>query len=202
MAVSHNKRIAHRWRLGLAIGAGLVFALGSFYMLQLMNVADMDLQAQANRSEPDYIIEKFSFVRMNQQGKPAYIISGDKLSHRPSDDTALIQAPYVQNLAPNAPPMTMRASRAFLDNATGFVDLLGGVHIERVAGPESPALSLNTSTLRIKTDEEEMETDQPVQMNFGGGSLTGVGLHANNATGQMEVLHDMHLVYPPKGAKK
>lgn len=199
MADGHHKRVAHRWRLGLALGLGGVLALGSFYLLQLMNVADMDLQAQAHRNEPDYIVEKFSFVRMTPEGKPRYIIAGAKMTHRPSDDTAVIEQPYVQNLSDDKPPMTMRANQAHLDNATGIVNLLGGVHIERPEAPGAVRLTLDTPSLRLNTDEEEMETDQPVEIIMGTGKLTGVGMRANNATEQVRVFKNVRLVQePPK----
>jgi lipopolysaccharide export system protein LptC len=36
---------------------------------------------------------------MNKEGKPAYIISGDKLTHRPVDDSSVIDKPFVHGLA-------------------------------------------------------------------------------------------------------
>jgi lipopolysaccharide export system protein LptC len=50
------------------------------------------------RNEPDYIIDRFSLVRMNCGGPAAYIISGDKLTHNPVDDASDIDKPYVHSL--------------------------------------------------------------------------------------------------------
>lgn len=197
MAHGYHKRVAHRWRLGLALGVGALLALGSFYLLQLMNVADMDLQAQAQRNEPDYIVEKFSFVRMTPEGKPRYIIAGAKMTHRPSDDTAVIEQPYVQNLSDDKPPLTVSAKQAHLDNATGMVDLVGGVHVERAPAPNAVRLTMDTASLKLDTDGEEMETDQAVDIVLGTNTLTGVGMRANNATGRMDILQHGKLVYGP-----
>lgn len=199
MGTYQNKRTAHRWRLGAGITIGLAFALGSFYWLQMMNVADMNMHADGQRGEPDYIIEKFSFVRMNAQGKPRYIISGDKLTHRPVDDTSEVDRPYVQNLSDDQkPPMTMRAKDAHLDNTAGTVLLRGDVHIEREQSAAGPRLTVDTQSLLIDTDDEQMQTDQPVHLTHGAMIVDGRGMVANNTTGKATIAHDVRITYPPK----
>ncbi|UUZ51714.1 LPS export ABC transporter periplasmic protein LptC [Massilia sp. B-10] len=42
---------------------------------------DSELSVNPSRDEPDYIVEKFSFVRMDANGQPHYLFYGDKLTH-------------------------------------------------------------------------------------------------------------------------
>src|SRR5437588_8368406 len=110
-----HKRTAHRGRLAAIMLVGAGFALGSFWLVQLITQGELGAGGQGLRNEPDYIVEKFSFVRMTPAGKPRYIISGDKLTHHPVDDISDVDRPVVRNLSPVQQPITMNARRARID---------------------------------------------------------------------------------------
>lgn len=193
-----NQRIAHRFRLSIGMILVLVAALGSFYLLELMNRADEDIQADLKANEPDYIIEKFSFVRMSKEGKPSYIIAGDKLTHRPIDDSSEIDKPRVRSLSGETPPMDILANTARVDEANSRVTLNGQVKIDRAAAPNAQSLHMATEKLVIFPDEDRMETDQPVKMKLGGSTATANSMRANNATRQIHLEGNGTLVLPPR----
>ena len=195
-----HKRTAHRWRLAAIMTIGVFFALGSFWLLQIMHNGEADAQ-QARRDEPDYIVEKFSFVRMTPGGQPRYIISGAKLTHTPQDDVSEIDTPVVLSLSSEQPPMTINARHARIDHANSQVHLTGEVDIERAASPKGEHMSLKTPALTVFPDDDQMDTDQPVQMQLGSANVSGTGMHANNATQQMHLGGRAHIIYPPKAAK-
>jgi lipopolysaccharide export system protein LptC len=193
-----HKRTAHRWRLGTIMMVGAVFALGSFWLVQVINRGELAGAAEGLKTEPDYIVEKFSFVRMTLAGQPRYIISGEKLTHRPSDDSLDVVLPVVQNLSSKQPPMTMHAKAAHIDQATNVVDLIGDVDIQRPPLGAAQAMTLKTDALTVYTDEDRMETKQPFQLVIGNTTVAGVGMKANNATGQLDVKSRMQLNFPPR----
>jgi lipopolysaccharide export system protein LptC len=196
MSAAMHKRTAHRWRLIGIIGIATVLALGSFWLQQVMHNGELDVRADARRNEPDYIIDKFSFVRMTPDGKPHYIISGGKLTHHPLDDSADVERPFVQSITPGQPPMTMRARRAQLDHANTVVRLLGDVDIERAASPAGEHMSLKTQALTVLPDDDKMNTTEPVELMLGASTLTGNGLSADNAARVVSVLDQVHISYP------
>lgn len=193
-----HKRTAHRWQLGSMIIGAAVLALGSFWLVEMISRDDQVSPASALKTEPDYIVEKFSFVRMTPQGKPGYIISGDKLTHRPSDDTLDVVRPVVLNVGSQQPPMTMNAKEAHIDQADNVVDLKGDVDIRRPQRGAVQALTLNTEALTVYPDEERMETKQPFQMVLGTTTVSGVGMKANNATGELDVASRSKMIFPPR----
>jgi lipopolysaccharide export system protein LptC len=197
----HKQRTAHRWRLLLTILVGIFLACGSFWLLQLMLRSDQDLAAEANKNEPDYIVEKFSFVRMTPEGKPRYLFYGAKLTHLPLDDTSQVEQPIMQNMAPGAAPMTISAMRARIYHGADKVDLLGDVDIHRPASKLGHALRLKTEALTVFPDEERMESSQKVVMTMGVSSVTGIGMKANNATRQLDFTGRGQIIYPPKSAR-
>ncbi|WP_395403100.1 LPS export ABC transporter periplasmic protein LptC [Pseudoduganella sp. UC29_106] len=193
-----NQRTAHRFRLSLGMLLALFAAVGSFWILELLNRAGEEMQADMRMNEPDYIVERFSFVRLNKVGKPSYIISGDKLTHRPIDDSSEIDKPIVRSLAEDKPPMDIRSKTARVDDVNSRVTLRDEVRIDRAAGQANQELHLETDKLVIYPDEDRMETDQPVRMKSGETTAQASGMRANNASRQLELSGRGTLVFPPK----
>jgi lipopolysaccharide export system protein LptC len=196
-----RKRTAHRWRLSMTLVIGVFFAFGTFWLVQLMNRGEEDMLADKRLNEPDYIIEQFSIVRMAKDGKPSYIVSGDKLVHRPIDDASEIDKPVVRNLSSTHPPMDMKADHARVDENNSRVQLKGNVQIDRAAQDKGQAMQMTTQALTVYPDEDRMETNQAVQIVQGGATATGAGMKANNATRQVVLQGRGRIVYPPAQTK-
>ncbi|MEO7578516.1 MAG: LPS export ABC transporter periplasmic protein LptC [Massilia sp.] len=194
-----HKRVAHRWRLTAVMTVGVLFSVGSFYLVQLAGRDDVALPPDALKTEPDYIVEKFSFVRMDPNGRPRYIIAGDKLTHRPIDDIAEVEQPVVNSLTAERARMTMRARRARIDQTNSVIDLKGAVAIDRLPSALGKPMTLRTEALTLYTDEDRMETEQPFKLVIGTQTVTGVGMQANNATGRFKVKNNMQLDLAPRG---
>lgn len=191
---------AHRWRLSLTLLVFVFLAFATFWLVEVMNQSGQQLQADSHREEPDYIIDRFSFVRMNQAGQPSYIISGDRLTHRPIDDSSEIDRPVVRSLGAEHPPMLMHSERARVDQNNSRVHMTGKVDIERSASASSQAMTLKSEALTVYPDDDRMETDQPLVMTLGTATASGTGMQANNATRQVHLQGRGQINYPPRGA--
>ncbi|MGK5031222.1 LPS export ABC transporter periplasmic protein LptC [Janthinobacterium sp. DSP2-3-3] len=189
---------AHRWRMIFTVLGAVVFALGSFWLLEVMNKNAQDITASKHLDEPDYFITNFSLVRMDLTGKPSYIVSGTKLTHYPLDDSSDIDQPFVRKLTPGMPPMNMNAELAHIDQDNTRLQLHRNVVIDRVASPKAQKLTVKTEALTVFPDEERMETDVPVDILTGASRINGIGMKANNATGVVEVQNALRMVLPPK----
>jgi lipopolysaccharide export system protein LptC len=189
--------MAQRWRVMLTIAIGTFVALGSFWLVQVMERSALDLRPDPNRNLPDYIVERFSFVRLDINGAPAYIVSGDKLTHLPADDASLVEQPYMRNLSSTQPPTEIRAAHARIDQDNTRMHLTGNVHVERVASASLQKMDLKTEALTVFPNSDRMETDQPVRVVLGQSVMTGVGMKANNATRQLDVSQRLQITYPP-----
>jgi lipopolysaccharide export system protein LptC len=152
-------------------------------------------------NEPDYIIDNFSWVRMSETGKPRYVISGERLTHRPADNTALVDKPTVQSLTVEHPPMTMTAERALVNQNQNQIDLTGNVDIRRPAGAKSEPLRIRTEALTVLPDEDIVKTDRPIEMQLGAALVSGVGMVANNATQQVHLGGRGQIIYPPRAPR-
>jgi len=195
-----HKRTAHRWPLiGMMIG-GVFLALGSFWLVQVMQDPETAGNG-AKSSEPDYIVENFSVVRMTPDGKPGYVISGASLSHRPDVDVSDIDKPVMHNMTPGRPPMTVTAKTAKVLNLQNQVELAGDVDVQRPAMGATKALRIRSQALTALPDEEIVKTALPVEIQLGAATLKGVGMEANNATQKLRVNSRTQIVYPPRQAR-
>jgi lipopolysaccharide export system protein LptC len=197
MAPAQHRRTAHRWQVGASIGAAVLFALGSFWLVQVINRGDF-ASSEVSKSEPDYIVENFSVVKMTVDGKPRYIVAGDKLTHHPDTDSADVLRPVVQSLSPPLPPMTMTSATGRIDQVRNIVDMQGDVVVLRPGSPHGPRLRLKTEALTILTDEDKLRTDLAVELLQDATVITGVGMLADRAASQVDLYHRVHIVYPPK----
>lgn len=192
-----NKRTAHRWRLLALMAAGVLLAFGSFWLVQVMRGDDQGPNVNVG-NDPDYIIDNFSFVRMSETGQPRYVISGERLTHRPADNTSVIEKPVVQNIGVEHPSMTMTADKAFVNQNQNQIDLTGNVDISRPGSKTTQPLRIRTEALTVLPDEEISKTDKPIRMTLGAASVTGVGMVANNATQQLTLGGRGQLIMPPR----
>lgn len=191
---------AHRWRMIFTVLGAVAVALGSFWLLEVMNKGGQDVSAGKKLDEPDYFVTNFSLVRMDLQGKPSYIVSGAKLTHYPADDSSDIDRPFVRKISPGVPPLNMTAELAHIDQGNTRLQLSRKVVIDRVAGPKTQNMTLKTEALTIYPDEERMESAVPVDLLSGRSHVTGVGLKANNASSVVEVPNSVRIVIPPRKA--
>lgn len=202
MATYTHKRTAHRWRLLFTMLAALFFASGSFWLLQAMRGQEGGAQLGGRSSEPDYIVDNFSFVRMTKTGQPAYVISGTRLTHNPIDDISVIEQPVLQGMTTEHPRMTMRADRARVLHEQDQVDLSGNVDVQRPATALSKPMRIRTEALTVLPDEEIMKTDLPVVMTLGGATVRSTGMLANNATQQLHLSSSGHMTWPPRAGRR
>lgn len=196
-----HKRTAHRWQLTAIIMVGVAFALGSFWLVQVAQNRDNDLAGDARKDEPDYIVEKFSFVRMTPGGAPRYIISGNTLTHHPLDDSSDIEQPIVRNVAPDQAPVNIHAQRAHLRSINNQVDLIGAVDIERPAGALVKPMRIRTEALTLLPDEDTMHTALAVVIEQDGTRISGVGMKADNAAQRLHIDNQGQIISPPRKAR-
>lgn len=200
MPNTHTKRTAHRWPLiGLLLG-GTFLALGSFWLVQVMQDRG-EAATAAKLSEPDYIVENFSYVRMSPLGQPRYVISGTRMAHRPDVDASDIDQPVMLSLTADRPHTTITARTARVLHAQNQVDMVGNVVVDRPASPTAQALHIRSEKLTALPDDDIVKTDLPVDIQLGASSLKGVGMVANNAAQTLHVASHAVIVMPPRALK-
>lgn len=197
-----SRRTAHRYRLLLLLGSAIVLALGSFWLLQVIQKTATD-DPQASRSnEPDYYVEKFTFVRMTKTGDARYTVTGARMIHRPVDDTYEITLPVVHSLSRDQPPLTVRSARALVVPDSSKIHMIDKVEADRPASATTEHFHLTSDYVLILPDEDVLQTDRAVDLTLGSARMTGTGMYVNNATREFRMAQRVHGTYPPRAAVK
>ena len=194
------RRSANRYRLLLLLGGGVALALGSFWLLQVIQKGAIDNTPEVRRNAPDYYVEKFNFVRMSKTGEARYNVAGTRMIHRPVDDTYEITLPVIHSLSPGQPPLLVRAERAIAVPDSSKIHMIDRVEADRPGSTTSEPFHLKSDYVLILPDDDVIQTDKAVELNLGSTHLTGVGMYVNNATREFRLAQRVHGTYPPRAA--
>lgn len=191
-----------RWLLVFVVG---LTSLASYWILEVIR-NDHGTTTNQDLTRPDYFVDNFNFVKMLPDGQSKYRLVGSKLVHYPEDDHANITSPVVTSLDPSRPLLIVSANRAVVKNMTEKAEtevyLYDNVVLNRPKTDKVEHLQLNTDYLVAYPDQDKAETNLPVEIIAGDSVTTGVGMKANNATQEMEIIKDVYSIIPPRPAKK
>jgi lipopolysaccharide export system protein LptC len=192
----NDARASRRFRLTIIMALMIASALGSLWVLEVVRRESADFLPSAPRSEPDFYVEKFSYVKISNTTKSRYHVSGEKLFHNPQDDSYDIQLPVVNNRdATMKAPMTIRSERARVNNNNSNLHLYGNVTLDRPASLNSEALRVESDYMLVLPEEDVVRTDRPVNITLGRSRLSGTGMYANNETREFRLSSNVHGTY-------
>lgn len=155
--------------------------------------ATIDMRA----TESDYYLSDFTTRKFNVDGTIEYKLAGATLAHYPADDRSQISAPRVELRRDNVQWLITSRSGRF-DPAPNLFTLTGDVTVTRVIASDQnknenneDSVVLTTQVLRIATDDNRVETDQPVEIVAPTWQLTAKGLRTAIDDGQLRLLSDV-----------
>jgi lipopolysaccharide export system protein LptC len=185
------------WRIRLAVLLAVMLALtlGSFWLLEVMRRAMDDAGTNRVRTEPDFYVENFNYVKIGQTGRAQYHFAGTRLTHNPQDDSYDVTRPVLTRVSEDRPPMTMQSDRAHMNSDGSEVHMYDNVHIDRPSSPTTTHLHLSSQYLLLLPDDDVMKTDKPVVITQDLSRLTGTGMFADNANRQFRLLSNVHGTY-------
>jgi lipopolysaccharide export system protein LptC len=189
---------ADRFRIWLGVVVLAFVAFGSFWILKTLRQSGDEANARISaRTEPDYYVEKFNFIRLPNNGQANYSIVGEKLTHYPRSDDLEIQQPRINSFSADKSPIYIRAMRAVIEQKStqtspvrehDQIHLLGDVQVDRPATSTSSFMQLNSDYLLVLPDENTMKTDIAVTLVTSTSEIHAIGMEADNNTQQVQLL--------------
>lgn len=134
---------------------------------------------------PDAIMENFSALSLDEQGRRKGTMAGRKMLHYPDDDSSEIIQPHLTSHAANRPPLHLTAHKGVVLNKGEEVILQQAVLVRREPTPEAREMRMYTEQLRALPDKDWCGTDLPVRMEQGQDVMSAVGMEMNNQTQQV-----------------
>ncbi len=178
--------------LALLIGA----AAGSAWLLNWLS-ADADRAARADAQAPDYYMEDFTTLTMNQDGKPKNKLSAQRLEHYPYNDVTELLRPRVEFFRENELPIYIDAEKGRLIGDNDNILLSGIVKMWEYDETGSPVLEVSASQVKVSLDEEYAETDNYTTIVTGNAVITGKGMRAYLPESRLEVIkHEKTIINP------
>lgn len=106
------------------------------------------------RHDPDYYIENFTAVGMDEKGQRRYVLEAERLVHYPDDDTALLDNPHIIQYEDDAPPRHTYSESGWVSSDGNEVLLTGNVRVIQNHGgtKNSSGRVLTTEKMRIYLD--------------------------------------------------
>jgi len=181
----------------VALVLALALALGSFWVREVIRRGINESGAEAVRTDPDYFVDNFNFIKASKTGQAQYAITGVRLTHLPNDDSYEISLPVVKSLNVDKPTITAVSLRATANSDASKVEMFDNVHVDRPESKTAPDFHMKTDYLQIFPDDDAMQTDRAVHIAQGAAETSGVGMYANNATLTFKLFHDVQAVIQP-----
>lgn len=157
-----------------------------------------DEQEETERKErhvPDFYLENFSAVSMDENGDRHRQLMAEFKGHYPDTDTYELEKPYMILYHPSRPAWHVRSERGWVSSNEEVLLLLGEVHIWREDGAGGRALDIVTRDLRVLPESDYGETDKPVVLRTPTTESRGIGMRAYLDQRRVELLSRVRTVY-------
>jgi LPS export ABC transporter protein LptC len=129
----------------------------------------------------DYYLSDMVLDRFNPDGALQYHLGSERVTHYPSPDRSLLDAPSLKWTEPGKPDWNLDARNGDLrtDPATGATRLLlqQDVVAQR-GGADSATLDIRSDSLLVLPDAGETSTNDRVRIQAPGTRLDAAGMHA------------------------
>ena len=170
--------------LALLIGA----AAGSAWLLNWLSPGPgrgLPTDARA----PDYYMEDFTTLIMNQDGNPKNRLSADYLAHYPHNNSTELVRPRMEIFRADELPLYIDAEKGRLAGDDDTILLYGIVKMWEYDDTGKPVLEVSTSHVKVLLDEEYAETANRATIVTGSAVITGTGMRAYLPESRLEVIN-------------
>lgn len=136
---------------------GLLSVWLQFGILEQQTVQKFDGD---ERHDPDYYMENFTAVGMDEEGRRKYVLEAERMVHYPDDDTALLDNPHIIQYKPGVAPRHSYSESGWMGSDGNEVLLTGNVRVIQGKAPEGSDAQnsgggvLTTDKLRVLLDRD------------------------------------------------
>lgn len=169
----------------LPLGILLLLAGLTFWLSQY--VTTETARTHNKRQDPDVIIEKFSAQKLSPAGDVQYVVTANKMTHYPHDDSSHLEQVVFTATTPGRPQLTMRAPRGRSTNGGDEIVMEGGVVVDTEAQGRSPAMQLRTPKLTVLPEKNIARSNEGVVVESMQGVMKAAAFELNSATQELRM---------------
>jgi lipopolysaccharide export system protein LptC len=171
--------------------------LGITYWLNQQVQPDLAKAVVTRRHDPDAIVDNFSATRLNDQGRPRFIMVAKKMQHFPDDDSSTLEMPRLTSMSAEHPTIYASAKSGILSSKGDEVFLRGDVEVLREASAKQDKLTLQTEYLHVLPNRDFLNTDRAVTVVDAHRTVYAMGLEMDNKAHTIKLLSQVRSEYVP-----
>lgn len=169
-----------------------VLALGTYWLVRSTPLFEPDAPEQAQRRDPDYLMERFSIKTFDGEGRLKSEVYGEQARHYPHTDTLEIDQVRIRSYNQRGFMTVATAKQALANNDATEVQLMGNARVVREAtvdrsGTALPRVSFSGEFLHAFLNDERIKSHKPVELERGGDRITADSLDYSNFDQVMEM---------------
>src|SRR5581483_920604 len=136
----------------LVLGVILVAVAAASWWFTREAAQPIGITSPKARHDPDYIAENFTAPEMDEQGTPKYVLTAERLTHDPDDDTAHYVKPVLVQYQPNEVRVTTRGDEGVMPGDGKEIIMTGNVHMTRTGTTAAAPGEITSERLRVELD--------------------------------------------------
>jgi lipopolysaccharide export system protein LptC len=183
-----------RWKIALLL---IPLAIISTWLLIRLS-GDEHRQPVSLVHDPDYYMEDFSTLTLNQDGTPKNKLFAGYMAHYQDDDTTELLEPKLEIYRKNKPPILVTADKGWVTSDNEVILLSGNVYLRQDDITGTLELEIITSDARILLQQEYAETNKPVTINGKRTTVNAVGMRAYLKEERIELINNVRGKIEPK----
>lgn len=174
----------------------VLFLAGLTLWLRFAIESPSPTESRKHRGDPDAVVDNFTLTRLDDAGKPNYVLNARRMAHYPADDSTQLEAPKFAKSG-DGPALRISADRGTLTHDSEEAHFYGNVLVVREAAPNGEELRVRTDYLHVIPRRDTVRTDQPVTISEGRSVISGVGMELNKQTRQLVVFAHVRGSFEP-----
>ena len=182
-----------RWKIVIIM---LFLAAGSAWLLNRVT-SGKPRMARELLHQPDYYMENFTTLNMEQNGILKNRLQAEYMAHYPDDDTTELVKPRLEIPREDNQPINIIADKGWVTANNEVILLTGNVNLWQNDDAGNKRLEIITSDVRILAEKTYAETDKPSTFIGKNTTVKATGVRAYLKEGRLELLHNVHATILP-----
>jgi lipopolysaccharide export system protein LptC len=176
-----------RWKLALIL---VIIAGFSYWALDKLS-EDGATKLSKLAHYPDYYMENFTTLTMNQDGTPKNRLNAVYMAHYPDDNTSELHEPELEIFRQDKPPIIVQSEKGWVTSNNDVILLSGNVYLYQNDDNGVLKLELITEDARVLVDQKYAETDKAATLISKKSTTTSIGMRAYLQEQRMEFLNNV-----------
>jgi len=185
-----------RWKLAFVL---IIIAGFSYWTLKKLT-EDSSSSLNKLAHYPDYYMENFTTLTMNQDGTPKNRLNAVYMAHYPDDNTSELHQPEYEIFRLNRPPVIVTADKGWVTSNNDVILLSGNVYLHQNDEFGNLKTELIAEDARVLVDQKYAETDNAATLISGRTVTNSIGMRAYLQEQRMEFLSNVQTTIEPRQA--